>query len=243
MSVPCSIRLSSEYLPTTLPDIESAPLDVLFAMGIVNPNGPTLTFVAAVGESKVGADLPLVRVVLNPFMQRVDQIGRMQVGDVWTPLVDFEPIMDLDFGDCPTLVLLNQGVPEGNQTELTAKLLASFGPGVMDNFHRVRKYFGDPWTRVSSAMSGEDFNTEDDTLEDCAESLAELVTDPRHVYPELQAFFYAWEGSIEKTGNRDLYLDPTSFEPNSDFDRISAAIKGYCIDALVGCPRIWPQGA
>lgn len=43
--------------------------------------------------------------------------------------------------------------------------------------------------------------------------------------------------------NRDLYLDPTSFEPNSDFDRISAAIKGYCIDALVGCPRIWPRGA
>lgn len=224
MAVSCSIILSSEFLPATLADIDSAPLDVLFAVGIVNPNGPTLTFVAAVGESKVGADLPLVKVMLNPFMQKVDQIGRMRVGDVWTPLVDFEPLLDLDFGDCPTLVLLNQGVPEGSQIELTAKLLASFGPGVMDNFHRVQKYFGDPWTRVSSAMGGEEFNTDEDTIEECASNLAELVSDPHHVYPELQAFFYAWEGSIEKTGISDA-LKGSAYQ--------AEAFKAFFLDRVI----------
>ncbi len=35
--------------------------------------------------------------------------------------------------------------------------------------------------------------------------------------------------------NRDLYLDRKSSEPNSDFGRVSAAIKNHCIDALARC--------
>jgi hypothetical protein len=231
MSVPCSIQTFSDHLPATLADIESAALDVLFAMAIVNPNGPTLTFVAAVGESKVGADLPLVRVMLNPFSQQVDQVGRMRVGDVWSPLVDFEPLIDLEFGDCPTLVLFNESVPEANLLELTAKLLESFGPGVIDNFHRVRKYFGDPWTRVSSAMGGEEFNTDDETVQDCAQGLAVMLTDGRHVYPELQALLYAWEGSIEKTGIADA-LKRSAYQAET--------FKSFFLDQVL--PTLWlPQ--
>ncbi len=35
--------------------------------------------------------------------------------------------------------------------------------------------------------------------------------------------------------NRDLYLDSRNFEPNSDFDRVAAAIKNYSINALGQC--------
>jgi len=35
--------------------------------------------------------------------------------------------------------------------------------------------------------------------------------------------------------NRELYLDSKNFEPNSDFDRVAAAIQNYSINALEQC--------
>ena len=32
--------------------------------------------------------------------------------------------------------------------------------------------------------------------------------------------------------NRDLYLDPVSFEPKADFDQVAAEIKSCCVAAL-----------
>ncbi len=40
--------------------------------------------------------------------------------------------------------------------------------------------------------------------------------------------------------NRDLYLDPECFEPNSHFNRIAAEIKAYCVDALASCSAEYP---
>ena len=47
MSTPCSIEMYAEPLETSLSDLDGAVLDVFFAHLIVNPFGPTLTFVAA----------------------------------------------------------------------------------------------------------------------------------------------------------------------------------------------------
>lgn len=41
--------------------------------------------------------------------------------------------------------------------------------------------------------------------------------------------------------NRDLYLDRKSFEANSDFDRVAAAIKDHCSDALARCSAEYPN--
>ena len=62
MSTPCSIEMYKEPLETLLSDLDGAVLDVFFAHLIVNPFGPTLTFVAAAGKPNIGQALPLVKV-------------------------------------------------------------------------------------------------------------------------------------------------------------------------------------
>ena len=84
MTSACRIEMLPEPMEATLEDIESGPLDVFFALGIVNPFGPTLNFVGAVGKSTAGAVLPLVNVMLNPFSQTVAPVGWFTVGDRWS---------------------------------------------------------------------------------------------------------------------------------------------------------------
>ena len=40
--------------------------------------------------------------------------------------------------------------------------------------------------------------------------------------------------------NRDLYLDPVSFEPKADFDKTAAAIKSCCVAALTAYAATFP---
>ena len=203
MSTPCSIEMYPEPLETSLSDLDGAPLDVFFAHMIVNPFGPTLTFVAAAGKPQIGQALPLVKVMLNPFSQDVQQIGRFGVGDTWTPLRDFDPLLELDYGSCPTLMLISNQIEENVRKELASKLFANFDVDVARVCRSVEKNFGDPWTRVSEAMSGGNDNFEDISPEEAGLRLSEAVFNEKHVKPELSAFFYGWNGSIEETGIDD----------------------------------------
>ena len=203
MSTPCSIEMYAEPLETSLSDLDSAVLDVFFAHMIVNPFGPTMTFVAAAGKPQIGQALPLVKVMLNPFTQDVQQIGRFWVGDTWTPLRDFDPLLELAYGSCPTLILISNQMEEGVRKELASKLFESFDEDVARVYRSVEKHFGDPWTRVSEAMSGGNDEYEDITAEDAGLRMAGAIFNEKHVKPELSAFFYAWNGSIEKTGIGD----------------------------------------
>lgn len=201
MTRACRIEMLAEPMEATLEDIESGPLDVFFTLGIVNPFGPTLSFVGALGKSTAGAVLPLVNVMLNPFSQRVEQVGWFTVGDQWTPEADFEPLINLGFGACPTLLLLNASVPEQAREPLAAQILATFNEDVVDTLAGIRGHFGDPWTRVSQSMGAGSADLEDEVdSEQAAGQLAELVLKPEHIWPEIRAFMYAWRGSIEETG-------------------------------------------
>jgi len=60
MSTPCSIEMYARQLETSLSDLDGAALDVFFAHMIVNPSGPTITFVAAAGKPQKGQALPLL---------------------------------------------------------------------------------------------------------------------------------------------------------------------------------------
>ena len=42
--------------------------------------------------------------------------------------------------------------------------------------------------------------------------------------------------------NRDLYLDPVSFEPKADFDQVAAEIKSFCVAALTAYAATFPPG-
>ena len=58
MSAPCSIQMFAEPITSSLEDIDGAELDVFYALVIINPFGPTLTFVASDGKSTLNATLP-----------------------------------------------------------------------------------------------------------------------------------------------------------------------------------------
>ena len=228
MVIPCSIEMYAEPLETSLSDLDGAVLDVFFAHLIVNPFGPTLTFVAAAGKPQIGQALPLVKVMLNPFSQDVQQIGRFWVGDTWAPLRDFDPLLELDYGSCPTLMLISNQIEESGRKELASRLFANFDEDVARVCRSVEKNFGDPWTRVSEAMSGGNDDYEDISPEDAGVQMSEAVFNDGHVRPELSAFFYAWNGSIEQSGIGD---------PMKQIAISSAAFNDFFFDRIA--PTVW----
>lgn len=200
MSKSCSVQMYDEPITSLLEDLQGAELDIFYALIIVNPFGPTLTFVASVGKSTLNATLPLVKVMLNPFSQTVEQVGRFTVGDTWIPQQDFEPLIALDYGSCPTLVLASNQIHEESRRLVVHQIFERFEDDVVRVAASVKRHLGDPWSRVSEAMAGGGHGDEADDPESAAAYLAEVVTSEVHVKPELQALFYAWAGSIEKTG-------------------------------------------
>lgn len=190
----------AEAIKSSLEDVDGADLDVFYALVIINPFGPTLTFVASVGKSTVNSALPLVKVMLNPFSQTVEQVGRFIVGDTWIPEQDFEPLIALDYGSCPTLVLASNQIPEESRQLVVRQIFERFEDDVVRVATSVKRHLGDPWSRVSEAMDGGGHGDEAEDPESAAAYLSDIVTSEVHVKPELQALFYAWAGSIEKTG-------------------------------------------
>jgi hypothetical protein len=74
--------------------------------------------VAAAGKPSEGRELPVVEIMLNPFSQRVLQIGKMLVGSEWTPANDLKPLIQRDYGGCPTVVLISNQVTDGVRFDL-----------------------------------------------------------------------------------------------------------------------------
>lgn len=196
----CKITLFENPISLELDDLDGSNLDVFFAYGIVNPFGPTLTFVATASGNKDELNLPVVNVMLNPFQQTITQVGTFTVGDEWIPTETLKPLINLDNGDCPTLILITNKATEDSRHALVKQMFQSFGEQALTVYQSIYKYYGDPWTRVSQAMAGAEYDTEDLDLEVVAKELAELVLKPEHIEVELAALGAAWEGSIEKTG-------------------------------------------
>jgi hypothetical protein len=201
MDSECLIELLPERLASSFEAIECARLDVFFALGIVNPVGPTFSFVAAVGDWEEGKVLPVVYVMLNPFSQFAEEVARITVGATWDPVNDLEPLIKLGFGSCPTLVLLSARIPEALRLSFTTKVLEAFGQKVVDYHELVSSHFGDPFSRVSTMMKGASQRTTSPlTQAEASRKLAELVLQPKHIWPELHAFLFAWNGSIHESG-------------------------------------------
>lgn len=228
MTSSCKIKLKDTPFSLNLEDLDGSHLDVFFAYIIVNPYGPTLNFVAAAGEPTNGANLPIVNVMLNPFQQSVTQIGTFTVGNQWTPLVDMLPLIDRDYGDCPTLILISNKLNEIERIALTQKILEGFGDQAVLVFRRVLKHYGNPWDRISDAIAGVPYEIGDLKIANIAKELAVMLLSPAHFGPELQALSAAWAGSIDKTDISD----------NLKSNAMSAkALKDFLFERVI--PTVW----
>jgi hypothetical protein len=184
------------------------PATALLVAGIVNPFGPTLAAVIVVGKLKPGAKLPVARLVLNPFNQEVDAVGNLAVGKKMLLSAVMPPLFSLPFGSCPSVLLPSIHLEDDHSVALHAEFLRGFNEA-RDVLQQVRRYLGNPWDRVSAEVrrgaeqfaelgAGVSGGVDPEPLDEAeARELARLLLSEQHMKPELQAFFYAWSGSID----------------------------------------------
>lgn len=215
--------------PVPASRVIAEPFTSLLMAGIVNPFGPTVNAVGALGVVRPGATLPVVALMLNPFSQQIEKVGSLVVGHEWNPAVVIPALFGLPFGCCPSLLLPNEQLDPEASVSLHARFLRGFADS-REVLSRVRDYYGNPWDRVSSEMKSaatalagdEDGDTEGGEPLSEAESLemAALLLSDRHASPEVQALFYAWKGSIDHIGGPAMATMP--------FDVFTEVIEHLC---------------
>jgi len=203
MSIPKSSALSMMQRPlgAALDSIFSRELDVFFALGVVNPLGPTLTLVAAPRQGTLSdGSVPVYRVLLNPFEQRVARVGTINPGETCLSVESLDPLLRMDLGICPTLILIDRRFTPEERSQLTGRILEKFPGDVARVCVRVRAFFGNPWDRITAEMRGEEPLERRPDLSSAIRVLAEMQSLASHVISEIDAFFAAWRGSIVESG-------------------------------------------
>jgi len=197
-----TLEMYQEPLTGTFEDVESDELEVYFALGIVNPRGPTLTYVAAVGSPRLGVPRPIVHVMLNPFSQVIKQVGRLTIGNDYKPEI-LKPLYGLDFGSCPSLILLSSNATDDQDRRIATEIFSGFQlENVATICQCIANHFADPATRIQEILNGH-LPTINEVDESCVSRLVELAMKPEHIWPEIQAMTFAWNGSIELSGISD----------------------------------------
>jgi hypothetical protein len=209
----------------------------LLATGIVNPFGPTLTVLRAEGDAHTrGESLsPVLKLVLNPFLQNCEQVGIARPGDTWSLESQLPPFFPLYAEDsCPTLLMHSSLLGHDQAVGLYTELLATFKDG-MSVLEGVRRYPGDPVNRVQEQMEAlgaivvdaDRAEQETDRRLTAAEAreLAENLLDPDTQDAETKAFLYAWQGSIEFQGSGEMAENALSL---ADFTTWFASVATSC---------------
>jgi hypothetical protein len=221
---------------------------MLFGVGITNPFGPTLSIVGADGTfENEGTLLPIIDLMLNPFSQECQIVGEVKAGATWNAMEDLPQFFSLLEGSgCPNLLLPLANLQQEAVIDLYAHLLMQF-PDAGEMWAMIRKHPGNPVQRVQEEINGlansiktprstgdAVVNLERKVVEQSgknlelgeARELAATQLKPKNVKAELNAFFFAWNGSIEfqrrsAPGQTDL-----SFEDFLKFFAVFTASSG-----------------
>jgi hypothetical protein len=222
-------ELHATSVEQSIEDIEGLPISTLLCGGIVNPFGPTLNVLAALGEFERDRTLPLVYLMLNPFVSWAQEIGRCIIGKTWTPVRDWEPLLSLDLGSCPSFVLPSVLLQEAEAIAIHAIWLQR-ARDARAVWNSIKAHAGNPWTRVNAdvANAAEKYvepMLRGDSLPEAppdvpieyeeALKFSEYVLSPGHMETELQALSGAWKHAIDlqrNAGNRlPVIMDVEAF--------------------------------
>lgn len=127
MAETCTLELADPPLELDFETLRSAPLEVFFVLGYRPALAPEVVLVAAVGEATPGERQPLVWAKLDPFAQRVRQIGWFTPGERWNPLQVFAPLLQGLGEDVPALLLLSEQLDDAQRPVFAARVLAACG--------------------------------------------------------------------------------------------------------------------
>ena len=205
------IHTISEPRPYPVSFLRDNALYPILINGIVNPNGPTLTVVAAVRD-QTSAPLALVYAYLNPFRSEVFISGYLLDGQLAAPFPDqilkaLKPFSVFSSG-VPTLCIPAGYLDAFDVRYLYSRLFANYG-AIRNVLERLKRFPLNPWDRVSEEMQAAMESLIGDRIDhpDKAEeplndeemnALLDIILDTEHNKIELRAFTYAWEGSIDQ---------------------------------------------
>jgi len=218
------VELLREAKPATLAALQSEFIP-LVGGGIVNPFGPTLQLIAAVGEWRPGLELPIIWAILNPFSQVIQQIGVLKLRALVSPAEVLAAVVPKEPGGCPT-ALIASPLAQGRPADLVSGMAGYVAAceGVRDTLDRVRKFPGDPRSRVQDELAnamkamkqrrnGEPVTTDSDlaltTLE--AGEFVQIQLEREHWINEWQAFVDCWWESITRAPPMAPVVNPLPF--------------------------------
>ena len=201
----------SDCIEMDLDSVGQEGFTTVFALGIINPMGPTMSALVANGFGSVGERRALLHLMLNPFSQSCYEVGVVTFGETSPLLPDLRAFFSLPFGACPTLLMPSALYSDEFAQNMFVELLQSFDDG-HQAWDKLRHFPGDPWKRVENEMAElPDFIAKSlkgietqkqprrlTTTE--AHEFAQLQLNPKNLGEEFKAFMFAWEGSISFTG-------------------------------------------
>jgi hypothetical protein len=204
----------------------STALLPLVGGGIVNPFGPTLQLTALIGSLQAGADLPIVRAMLNPFSQEITQIGLFRARELIDPVATIQAVIPSNAGGCPTALLVSPLLRQrlGDIVHLTACYLATCESGEI-TLAGVNRFPGDPRSRVKqeidesmklmfASSKGENVTWPSErrlTIQEAAQ-LAQMQLQKSHWVEEWQGFVMCWSESIQHQQGSGFARPVLSFE-------------------------------
>jgi hypothetical protein len=212
----------SDCIEVDLDSVGQEGFTTVFALGIINPMGPTMNALVANGFGSVGERHALLHLILNPFSQSCYEVGVVTFGERSPSLPDLRAFFSLPFGACPTLLMPSALYSDEFAQNFFVELLQSFDDGYQA-WDKLRHFPGDPWKRVENEMAGlPDFiakglkriETEKQprrlTITEARE-FAQLQLNPKNLGEEFKAFMFAWEGSINFSGLGGIAMSKERF--------------------------------
>src|SRR5437773_8381260 len=232
-------QISDQRVEIPIHKLKDEVPTTLLCGGIVNPLGPSLSAMVLLGEAKPGHTLQLVEVMLNPFAQEAHRIGSATIpqGGRWCPIDDYAPLLEVPcLRGCPTLLLRSLWLKNSNAIEIHARWLCRF-PDARQRWKMIQKHRSDPWTRIDEEMKAGwreldsekiEGETEGPLTKSDALEFAKFALSDEHTVPEVQAFAYAWKGSIDfqsESGNGRMASEALQL---ADFWRWLALLAYSC---------------
>jgi len=193
---------------TTLDKLPESNFKTLLAGVIVNPFGPTISGFLVQNEIQLAGDV--LQFTLNPFSQSVKKIGHCNITNTEDTLDDMVCLMTKsELNGCPTIIACSDLFPEKDAISYSALWVSMF-PDSKQTYSRVKKYYGDPWTRINVEMNSvlrkpsifdKIFKNNSGKL-DFRSSIKyiSMINQDKHFNDEMKALFIAWDGAINETG-------------------------------------------
>ena len=214
---PCG--LFQQAIPLDVEILEFCEVDGIFAYGIFNPMGPTISAISLLRNSSSTNSVVHYQ-MLNPFKQESYVIGVLPKIPTQDDLIDIIP--DAFITNQFSSISLVGGLPTffipGGDMEYVLTAMTCLYQHISENdrLHEMaaqlevlRKYKGKPWDRASYDMAkafekgaAEIDGAQHNLSRDASDSGATIkewlnfLTSAEHMKTEISGFLHAWEGSI-----------------------------------------------